>query len=114
MGRAALVATAAWAASPPRGWPAFLPSPDGFPADVVAAVERTWTDRTLSRTVRGPSVRAPFDRYSALIDAPDVTAAAARYRNFSGAHEARGPGIGGKSFATPTLRQRNVRPGPLG
>lgn len=79
----AFVATAAWADSPPRGWPAFLPSPDGFPADLVAAVERTWTDRTLSRTVRGPAVRAPFDLYSALIDAPDVTAVAARYRNFS-------------------------------
>jgi hypothetical protein len=79
----ALVAPTAWADSPPRGWPAFLPPPGGFPADLVAAVERTWTDQTLSRTVRGPSVRAPFDLYSALIDAPDVTAAAARYRSFS-------------------------------
>ncbi len=79
----ALVGAVAWADGPAPGWPAFLPPRDGFPADVAAAVERTWIDRTLSRTVRGPSVRAPFDLYSALIDAPDVTAAAARYRSFS-------------------------------
>src|SRR5882724_1129582 len=79
----ALVGAAAWADGPAPGWPAFLPPRDAFPADLAAAVERTWIDRTLSRTVRGPSVRAPFDLYSALIDAPDVTAAAARYRSFS-------------------------------
>ncbi|PWU25216.1 MAG: hypothetical protein C5B48_02375 [Candidatus Rokuibacteriota bacterium] len=64
-------------------WPPFLPSSVSFSSDVVSAVERTWTDRTLSRTVRGPSVPASFDLYSALVDAPDVTAAAARYRALS-------------------------------
>jgi hypothetical protein len=78
-----LLASAGWTNTPAVDWPSFLPSRASLSSDLAAAVERTWTDRTLSRTVRGPSVRAPFDLYSALIDAPEVTAAAARYRNYS-------------------------------
>jgi len=79
----ALLGAAAWGASPGLEWPVFLPPRDGFPTDVVAAVERTWADWTLHRTVRGPTVQVPFDLYSALIDTPDLTAAAARYKRYT-------------------------------
>ncbi len=113
----ALVGPAAWADNSPRGWPAFLPPRDSFRADIVAAVERTWTERTLSRTVQGPSVEAPFELYSALIDAPDVTAAAARYRGFSrddvrhvgdGVYEAEDHD-GSQGFYRVLARERNRR-----
>ncbi len=79
----ALLGAAAWSASAATGWPAFLPPREGFPADVVAAVERTWTHWTLHRTVRGPRARVPFDLYAALVDTPDLTAAAARYKSLA-------------------------------
>jgi hypothetical protein len=79
----ALASATAWGDASARGWPSFLPPRDSLSPDLVTAVERTWAHRTLSRTVRGPSARVPFDLYTALLDAPDVTAAAARYRHFS-------------------------------
>jgi hypothetical protein len=78
-----LLASAGWTDTPEARWPPFLPARVSFSSELAASVERTWTDRTLSRTIRVPSVRAPFDLYSALIDTPDVTAAAARYRNYA-------------------------------
>lgn len=43
-------------------------------------MERIWTDPTLTRTVRGRPAHVPFEVYGAFVDAPDVTAAAARFR----------------------------------
>jgi hypothetical protein len=60
------------------GWPSFLPPPAAFPGDIVAAVERLWLAPTLVRTVRERSGHAPFELYAALVDSPEVTAAAAR------------------------------------
>lgn len=77
---AGLLALAAWAEESRLPWPGFLPPRGTFPTDLVAAVERTWTEWTLSRTIQGRPARAPLDLYAALIDAPDVTAAAARHR----------------------------------
>jgi len=87
----ALVAAslAAGDAAPP--WPPFLPERAALPADIAALVERTWGHRTWSRTVRGRPARAPLDLYMALVDAPDVTAAAARFRELA-RHEVRALG----------------------
>lgn len=60
-------------------WPPFLGSRAAYPADVVADVERVWVSPTLTRTVRGELARVPFELYAALVDAPEVTAAAARF-----------------------------------
>jgi hypothetical protein len=67
--------TTAAAAAP---WPPFLPAADGLPPRIVQDVERIWHDPTLSRRVRGRRARVPFDVYTAFVDAPEVTAAAAR------------------------------------
>jgi len=64
--------------APEPAWPPFLGPRDTFGADVVAAVDRIWLDPTLSRTVRGRPARVPFDLYVALVDLPEVTAAAGR------------------------------------
>jgi hypothetical protein len=60
-------------------WPPFLAPPAAFSADIVRAVERVWVAPTLTRTVRGRSARVPFELYTALMDSPEVTAAAARF-----------------------------------
>ncbi len=44
----------------------------------AARIERTWTGATFRRTVAPPPVEVPLALYVALIDAPDVVAAAAR------------------------------------
>ncbi|MBI2525457.1 MAG: hypothetical protein HYV93_05700 [Candidatus Rokubacteria bacterium] len=72
-------------------WPPFLPGRVTFPTEIAAGVERTWGHRTWSRTVRGRPARAPFDLYTALVDAPDITAAAARFRDLA-RHEVRALG----------------------
>lgn len=59
-------------------WPTFLPPPAAFSGDIVTTVERLWLAPTLVRTVRERPTRAPFDVYVALVDSPEVTAAAAR------------------------------------
>jgi len=46
---------------------------------VSTIVERVWTEPTLRRTINGPPARVPLDVYEAFVDAPDVTAAAARF-----------------------------------
>jgi hypothetical protein len=61
-------------------WPTLLGSREAFSPEVSAAVERLWLTPTLSRTINGPSVRAPLDLYAAFVDTPEVTAAAARFR----------------------------------
>jgi hypothetical protein len=61
-------------------WPDLLGSREAFPPEVSAAVDRVWIEPTLSRTVNGRSARVPFDVYVAFVDAPEVTAAAARFR----------------------------------
>jgi hypothetical protein len=81
------LAALAWAA-PEQTWPPFLASRDGLAADVALLVERTWGDLTFSRTVKGRPARAPFDLYAALVDTPEVTAAAARFRELA-RHEVR-------------------------
>src|SRR5207247_8510458 len=65
------------------GWPAFLASRDGFRPEVVSTVERVWSEPTLHRTVHGRPARVPFAIYVAFVDSPDVTAAAARFRNLA-------------------------------
>lgn len=70
--------TVAAASDPRTAWPPFLPSPDGFAADLRASIEQLWSDPTLRRTVRGRPASVPFDTYTAFVDAPDVIAAAAR------------------------------------
>ena len=76
-----LALAAAW---PARGeaidrWPPFVPPPATLPAAIAAGVEQAWTRPTIVRRVDGEAARAHFDLYVALIDTPDVTAAAARH-----------------------------------
>src|SRR5215470_16435300 len=44
-------------------WPPLLGSREAFPPDVSTAVERVWTEPTLSRTIHGPPARVPLDVY---------------------------------------------------
>jgi len=60
-------------------WPPFVPPPATLPAAIAAGVEQAWARPTITRRVAGEIARAPLDVYVALIDAPDVTAAAARH-----------------------------------
>jgi hypothetical protein len=69
--------------APARVWPPVLDSRESYPPDVSAAVERVWADPTLSRTVKGRATHVPLDVYVAFLDAPDVTAAAARFRGLA-------------------------------
>jgi hypothetical protein len=79
-----LLALATGAGGAPVGpWPPALNSRESYPLDVSAAVERVWSDPTLSRTVKGRAARVPLDVYRAFLDAPDVTAAAARFKGFA-------------------------------
>ncbi len=74
-----LVAAPALAADRRLSWPPFLPPASRYTADLVAAVEQVWQEPTLVRRVRGRSARVPLEVYVAFIDAPEVTAAAARF-----------------------------------
>ena len=75
----ALVLTlVAWAQAT-EPWPSFLPPRVTFPPVIAAGVERVWRRPTITRRVEGEQAQAPFDLYVALIDAPEVTAAAARH-----------------------------------
>src|SRR5258705_3469059 len=69
--------------APAQPWPPVLGSREGYPPDVSAAVERVWSDPTLSRTVKGRAAHVPLDVYVAFLDTPDVTAAAARFRGLA-------------------------------
>src|SRR5262245_31150794 len=65
-------------------WPPFLPEPASFSPGIVASVERVWAEATFHRTVIGAPVDVPFRTYVAFVDAPDVTAAAARHLKLAG------------------------------
>lgn|SRR5262245_48667057 len=80
----ALAADAEGAAVAP--WPIVLGARAAFSPEVGAAVEHVWDQPTLSRTVNGPSARVPIRLYTAFVDAPDVTAAAARFRRLASYH----------------------------
>lgn len=77
--RTTLVAAVVMTGTGFSGWPAFLPPPDALPPDVTGGVERVWRDPTFVRSVPGRPVSAPLEVYLALLDAPDVTAGAARF-----------------------------------
>jgi hypothetical protein len=77
----ALATAASGAPVPP--WPPVLNARESYPADVSAAVERVWSDPTLSRTVKGRAAHVPLDVYVAFLDTPEVTAAAARFRGLA-------------------------------
>lgn len=59
-------------------WPPFLPPPETFSPGVIATVERVWADPTIHRRVEGAPAAVPLGVYVAFVDAPEVTAAAAR------------------------------------
>ena len=60
-------------------WPVFLPPPATYSPAEVSAVQRAWEAPTLHRAVEGPPAPMPLASYLALVDAPDLTAAAARH-----------------------------------
>jgi hypothetical protein len=64
-------------------WPPFLPVRESFSPDTVAAVDRVWVEPTLTRTVKGRTAQVPFEVLIAFVDAPEVTAAAARFRKLA-------------------------------
>jgi hypothetical protein len=74
-----LFAAPALAADRRAAWPPFLPPPSRYATDLVAAIEQVWQEPTLVRRVRGRPARVPLDVYVAFVDAPEVTAAAARF-----------------------------------
>jgi hypothetical protein len=65
--------------SAPRDWPPFLRASDEYPAQIASAVRRLWTDATFTRTVSADPVPVPLGFYLRFVDAPDLTAAAARH-----------------------------------
>lgn len=85
-GKAALVSATALLAlavtslgAAPRDWPPFLRASDEYPAQIASAVGRLWTDATFTRTVRAEPAPVPLSFYLRFVDAPDLTAAAARH-----------------------------------
>jgi len=76
-----LALTAAWPrhAEATDRWPPFVPPRATLPSSIAKGVEQVWTRPTIARRVDGEAARAPFDLYVALIDSPEVTAAAARH-----------------------------------
>lgn len=81
---AALLASVLTAAGgAPAPWPPFLPPRETFAPDLAASVDHVWTDATLTRRVEGRPAAVSFDVYIGFVDAPDVTAAAARFLTLS-------------------------------
>jgi hypothetical protein len=78
-----LALAAGSAAASPEPWPPVLGSRQAFAPEVSATVERVWKEPTLRRTLQGRPVRVPPDVYMAFLDAPEVTAAAARFRHLA-------------------------------
>ena len=76
---AAVVGALSAAATPASDWPDFAPPRDALAPGIVSSIERVWSAPTLSRTVQGGSAPVPLATYDAFVDAPDVTAAAARH-----------------------------------
>lgn len=76
----ALAALAVTSVGSARGdWPPFLPESDDYPAPIAKAITRLWTDATFTRTVSAAPAPVPLASYLRFVDAPDVTAAAARH-----------------------------------
>ena len=67
------------AGADPSPWPGFLPRPASYAPAVAATIQRAWANPTLHRTVEGPPAPMPLSSYLALIDEPEVIAAAARH-----------------------------------
>ena len=65
--------------SVPADWPPFLRPGDTYPAPIASTIKRLWTDATFTRTVNADPAPVPVSFYLRFIDAPDVTAAAARH-----------------------------------
>jgi hypothetical protein len=74
-----LVLTPSAGGVPARPWRSLLGSTEFLAPEVSAAVDRVLTAPTLERHVRARSAHAPLDVYLAFLDAPELTAAAARY-----------------------------------
>ena len=60
------------------GWPPFLPTSDGYPRPIVRMITQLWTHPTFSREVRAAPAPVALAVYLRFVDAPDLTAAAAR------------------------------------
>ena len=67
------------AAATAAEWPAFLPPASRFSASVVVDVESAFGAPTLKRTVTAKPAPVPLRTYLGFVDAPDITAAAARH-----------------------------------
>ena len=76
---ALLALTVTSSRSAPGDWPPFLHASDQYPTQIADAVRRLWSDATFTRTVSGDPAPVPLAFYLRFIDAPDVTAAAARH-----------------------------------
>lgn len=63
----------------PRDWPPFLRASAEYPAPIADAIRRLWTHATFTRTVSEAPAPVPLAFYLRFVDAPDVTAAAARH-----------------------------------
>jgi hypothetical protein len=78
-GVVALLATVLLTPTPREGaWPEFLAPRQAYPTDLIAGVEGVWLEPTFSRSVQGRPAAVPFGLYVALVDAPEITAGAAR------------------------------------
>src|SRR4051812_40827218 len=76
---ALLTLTVASLAAAPRQWPAFLPASEKYSPPIADAIRRLWSDATFTRTVSAAPAPVPLSLYLRFVDAPDVTAAAARH-----------------------------------
>src|SRR6185503_1440038 len=74
-----LAITAASRGSASSDWPPFLRASDEYPEDVADTVARLWVEPTFTRTVSAEPAPVPLSFYLKFVDAPDVTAAAARH-----------------------------------
>jgi hypothetical protein len=70
----------------PRDWPPFLRASEEYPAQIASAVRRLWTDATFTRTVSADPAPVPLGFYLRFVDAPDLTAAAARHLRLTTYH----------------------------
>jgi hypothetical protein len=74
-----LVLTPSAGGVPAKPWRSLLGSTEVLAPEVSAAIERVLTAPTLERQVHARSARTPLDVYLAFLDAPELTAAAARF-----------------------------------
>jgi hypothetical protein len=72
--------------SAPPDWPPFLRARAEYPAQIANAVRRLWIDATFTRTVSADPAPVPLSFYLRFVDAPDVTAAAARHLGLTTYH----------------------------